>query len=134
MRLLLKNSLPLQLILVSLIIAFLIVLVFLLVKNLKKSKVIREKSLNEKKLEEQLQVLNEKMIMQKQEIRIREREEKEFNWYMSGLAKFSDLMYRHKNNIETLSSKLLSSLVKYMEAQQGGIFLLNDEGIHDFLR
>jgi hypothetical protein len=127
MRLLLKNSLPLQLILVSLIVAFLIVLVFLIVKNIKKSKVIREKALNEKKLEEKLQVLNEKMVMQKQEIRIREREEKEFNWYMSGLAKFSDLMYRHKDNIETLSAKLLSALVKYMDAQQGGIFLLNDE-------
>ncbi|HYX07469.1 MAG TPA: GAF domain-containing protein [Bacteroidales bacterium] len=124
---LIKNSLLLPSITISVILLLLIILFSVLFVNRKKNKLIREQSNHAKELDKKLEALNEKMVMQKQEIRIREREEKEFNWYMSGLAKFSDLMSRHKNNIETLSGKLISTLVKYLDAQQGGIFLLNDE-------
>ena len=128
---LINNSLLISLLTISVILLLSILLFSIFFLNRKKNKIIREQSLRAKELDKKLETLNEKMVMQKQEIRIREREEKEFNWYMSGLAQFSDLMSRHKNNIETLSGKLISTLVKYMEAQQGGIFLLNDEDKSD---
>ncbi len=54
---------------------------------------------------------------------IKENEEK---FYNLGLAQAADILREHNDNLKTLSTKILVFLIKYVNANQGGVFLLND--------
>ncbi len=49
------------------------------------------------------------------------------NWVSAGLSKFGEILRKDDCELKELSDKFLSSLVKYIEANQGMIFLLNNE-------
>ncbi len=48
------------------------------------------------------------------------------NWTTNGLANFAELL-RKSNNISVLAKSIVTELVNYMEINQGGIFIINDE-------
>lgn len=52
-------------------------------------------------------------------------------WSTEGLAKFSEVARNNQNNIEKLSNEVIRFLTKHMKAQQGSLFLLNDENQQD---
>jgi len=52
-------------------------------------------------------------------------------WTNEGLSKFADLIRRYQNNLAELSDDLISNIVQYMNAQQGGLFFLNDDNEDD---
>jgi PAS domain S-box-containing protein len=54
-------------------------------------------------------------------------EEKKRIWTNEGIAKFSEILRLHNNNIQTLADETIQNLVKYLNAAQGGLFLFNDE-------
>lgn len=54
-----------------------------------------------------------------------EKEEEKRGWATQGLAQFSTIL-RADNDLEALSTELISHLVKYVGANQGGIYLVND--------
>lgn len=54
-------------------------------------------------------------------------EEVERQWVTKGLAEFSELIRNHQENMETLAFESLVFLVKYLKAQQGGLFLVNTD-------
>ncbi len=64
--------------------------------------------------------------MQKSAIADRER-----NWVTEGLAKFADILRNNNDNIEELSYQIISNLVKYMEANQGALFVLTEPDVND---
>lgn len=58
-------------------------------------------------------------------------EEKQRNWTTAGLAKFVEILRSNNQDINTLSDRILSNLVKYMGANQGYLFVLNDSQIEE---
>lgn len=51
--------------------------------------------------------------------------EEKRNWATQGLAQFASIL-RTENDIEELANDLISNLVRYVGANQGGIYLVND--------
>ena len=49
------------------------------------------------------------------------------NWATHGQAKFGDILRQHNQNIEELSFNIMSNLVDYVNAIQGGLFIKNDD-------
>lgn len=76
-----------------------------------------EDELNKKKaeVEEQQKILEE-----------RDRSEKEIRFFNTGLAKFSEILSKDKENLNQLSQHIITKLVEYVDANIGGIYLLND--------
>lgn len=59
-------------------------------------------------------------------------EEKERNWTNTGLAKFVEILRNTQSlDFKSLSENILINLVKYIDANQGAIFVLEDEIPHD---
>ena len=57
----------------------------------------------------------------------RHKEDERRNWVTQGIAKFADLLRSNNDNIEELSYSIISNLVKYVNANQAGIFIHNDD-------
>lgn len=54
-------------------------------------------------------------------------EEKERNWATEGMAKFVDILRTNNDNMKTLADDIITHLVKYLNAAQGALFMVNDE-------
>jgi PAS domain S-box-containing protein len=52
-------------------------------------------------------------------------------WTNEGLSQFADLIRKYQNNLADLSDDLISHIVRYLKAQQGGVFFLNDDNPDD---
>lgn len=48
-------------------------------------------------------------------------------WVNEGLAQFADILRKHQHSTAELSQELISCLVTYMKANQGAIFLLDED-------
>lgn len=49
------------------------------------------------------------------------------NWATEGLAKFADILQTRNDDLSELSDSIIANLVKYMGANQGALFLINDD-------
>ena len=58
----------------------------------------------------------------------RKKDDDQRNWVSEGLAKFGDILRGTFENMEEFSFNIISNLVKYMGSNQGGFFLLEQEG------
>jgi len=61
----------------------------------------------------------------------RRQEDEIRNWTNIGLSKFSDLLRKDTNDISKLTHSIISQLIRYLEAIQGGIFLYQNENKRD---
>lgn len=61
-------------------------------------------------------------------------EDKKRNWATEGYALFGDILRNNEENLETMSYLIISNLVKYMNANQGCLFVLEDEDNHKSLK
>lgn len=61
----------------------------------------------------------------------RKKEDDQRNWASQGIAKFSDILRQNNDNIEKLTYDVISNLVKYCDANQGGLFIVNDDDKND---
>ena len=61
------------------------------------------------------------------EQKARAKEEEQRNWATAGLAKFAEILRKDNDNMDALSYNIISNMVKYLGANQGGIFVWNDD-------
>jgi PAS domain S-box-containing protein len=78
------------------------------------------------KLGETLIELRDKLKHSKEEESIRRKEDDQRNWISEGLAKFSEILRQNNNDLDTLAYNLIINLIKYLGANQGGFFLVQE--------
>ena len=61
----------------------------------------------------------------------RRKEDNERNWVTTGLAKFGDILRTNYSSTKELGEMVIQNLVKYLDANQGGVFQVNDENESD---
>ncbi|MDX9854716.1 MAG: GAF domain-containing protein [Tenuifilaceae bacterium] len=75
--------------------------------------------------------MRESLSEAKEAEELRKIEDKKRQWANEGIAKFSDLLRQNNNNIEVLGSEIVKSIIHYLNANQGGLFLYNDDDSSD---
>ncbi len=100
-------------------------------KNLSENNVDFEEDSTDDKLVNQLLSLRDSLKKQKAEEDIRKKEDNQRHWVSEGLAKFGDILRQNNDDVETLSFEIISKLCKYIDAVQGGFFLLEDSDKND---
>ncbi len=61
----------------------------------------------------------------------RRKEDEQRHWVSEGLAKFGEILRQDTNDLEELSHKVISNLVKYCGVTQGALFIINGEEEND---
>jgi len=59
--------------------------------------------------------------------------EKRQKWATQGLAEFAEILRQNNDNIEEFTHGIIFYLVKYMEAAQGGFYIIQEENGTDFI-
>ncbi|WKN44004.1 GAF domain-containing protein [Tunicatimonas pelagia] len=71
--------------------------------------------------------LGQALLEMREQLQKAKEEDQKRNWMSDGLAKFSDLIMNSHDNLEELAHHTLSALIKHIEANQGALFIVNDE-------
>jgi PAS domain-containing protein len=90
----------------------------------------------EGKIDEKIEGLDESKIKEgslewallnmREQMKRMDNEESERTWTTEGLAKFVDIL-RASDNVQELGDAIISNLVDYSKANQGGIYIINEE-------
>jgi len=89
-----------------------------------------ELNLTEQTLRDTLNKLKDSLSRNRELERQRRLDERQRNWISEGLAEFGDVLRKHYLEMETMSYEVISGLVRYLEANQGALFLtVEDAGV-----
>ena len=67
------------------------------------------------------------LVNAKEEEIKRKKHEEELSWASEGLTKFAKILREDNNNIKKLSYNIISNLVNYIDASEGGLYIKNDK-------
>lgn len=76
-------------------------------------------------------VLSESLVDMKSKLEAVAFEDNKRSWANQGIATFSEILRKEQEDLYKLSDKIISRLIKYTNANQGAMFLLNEEGADD---
>lgn len=71
------------------------------------------------------------LLKMRDQMKLAKNEDERRFWVNEGLAKFSQLVRNHQANLPRLSEEVTRFLAKYMNAQQGSLYVLNDDNTND---
>ncbi len=75
--------------------------------------------------------LRDYLVKSKNEQEQRRIEEEQRNWVTHGVAQFAEILRKNNDNLEELSFNIISYLVNYLNINQGGFYLLNENAKGD---
>lgn len=79
-------------------------------------------------------VLGNALIEMRDNLKKVAEEDKRRNWATEGIAKFGEILRKNNDNLERLADEIISNLIKYMGANQGGLYIIQqEEGDDDFM-
>ncbi len=71
--------------------------------------------------------MNANLLAAHEEEQRRKKEEEKRRWVNEGLALFSDILRQNNNDLDALSSNIIRNLVQILNANQGGLFIYNED-------
>lgn len=71
--------------------------------------------------------MRKKLLQVSSEREQQQKEAEQRMWNNEGIGLFSEILRKNSNDIEELSYQIVKNLVKYLKANQGGIFIRDDE-------
>lgn len=71
--------------------------------------------------------MQQSLVNARNEEKERRRAEERQNWKTNGVAQFSDILRQSTRDINELADTIIGKLVHYLDANQGGIFILNKD-------
>ena len=86
---------------------------------------------NEDELGNSLLEMRDSLKKAREDEKLRKEEDERRRWVNEGLTKFADILRKDNDDLQKLSDNIIKNLVKYLEANQGGLFILNDEDEND---
>ncbi len=72
-------------------------------------------------------VLKDNLIHMREQVMKYSEGAEQRSWVSEGLAKFGDILRKNDGDYQQLSEAVLSNLIKYMDANQGALFVMNDD-------
>lgn len=79
-------------------------------------------------------ILGNSLLKMRNNLRETELSAKERRWKNEGTMLVSDILRNSSRSFEEITDELITALVRYLEANQGGFFLKEQEGKHEHLR
>lgn len=77
--------------------------------------------------------IKQSLMVRRAEEEKRKKEDDIRNWTNQGIAMFNDIMRTDNNNLEKLTFNIIRNLVQYLSANQGGLFLMEEEDERQYL-
>ena len=71
--------------------------------------------------------LGKELLNMKQSLQTVSDDEHKRNWVTEGLAKFATILRNNNDDLDLLADDIITNLVKYLDANQGGIFIISDD-------
>lgn len=71
--------------------------------------------------------LRDKLVSNQREESYRKREDSQRHWVTEGLAMFGVILRMNNDNLELLSANVIQHLVKYLNIEQAGFFIISEE-------
>lgn len=71
-------------------------------------------------------VLGNALLEMRNSLRKVAEEDEKRRWFNEGVAKFAELMRKNSEDIRKLSDELLRNIIKYMDANQGALYLVDE--------
>lgn len=81
----------------------------------------------EDQLGQSLIKMRNSLLKAKSEEEKRKVEDEKRRWSNEGLAQFAEILRKDNDNLNTLAKEIIKKLVHYLNANQGGLFILNDQ-------
>ena len=86
-----------------------------------------ELTLIDQSLSETLNELKDSLSRNRKMERQRRLDERQRNWTSEGLAEFGDILRKNSLEMETMTYAVISGLIRYLEANQGALFLVHED-------
>lgn len=77
----------------------------------------------------QADTLGNALLLMRERLMLVAEEDRKRNWTTEGLAKFADILRAHYTDFAAFNDAIIQNLVRYVKANQGALFILNDDNI-----